>query len=197
MRLGTLRAAGPLALLALLAACSGGEPEDMDALAGHKQALEATDPKRIGTVAPGSAQEKAAIERFRDLFSDFSPEPVRRKVRAAYSADVWFNDTLKTVRGADALESYLVSSAGSVESCTFEHADLSSHDGEYYFRWRMHIRFKRFQKGKVNNSIGMSHVRFDRDGKVVYQQDYWDSAAGLFEQVPVLGGVIRAIKRRL
>jgi hypothetical protein len=41
----------------------------------------------------------------------------------------------------------------------------------------------------------MSRVRFDAGGRVVLHQDYWDSASGLFEHVPVLGGLIRAVKK--
>jgi hypothetical protein len=32
---------------------------------------------------------------------------------------------------------------------------------------------------------------------VVLHQDYWDSAAGLFEHVPVVGRLIRTVKSRL
>jgi hypothetical protein len=56
--------------------------------------------------------------------------------------------------------------------------------------------FKRFRKGEVHSSIGMTHLRFDRDGRVIYHQDYWDSGSALFEKIPVLGGGIRAVKKR-
>jgi hypothetical protein len=42
----------------------------------------------------------------------------------------------------------------------------------------------------------MTHLRFDRDGRVIYHQDYWDSGSALFEKIPVLGGGIRAVKKR-
>jgi hypothetical protein len=31
----------------------------------------------------------------------------------------------------------------------------------------------------------------------VYHRDYWDVAEELYEKVPVLGGLLRTIKRRL
>ena len=70
-------------------------------------------------------------------------------------------------------------------------------EGNYYFRWQMTIRFKRLARGEEQRSIGMTHVRFDPEGKVVLHQDFWDSAAGLFEHVPVLGWMLRRVKQRL
>jgi hypothetical protein len=43
---------------------------------------------------------------------------------------------------------------------------------------------------------GMSHVRFDRQGMVVFHHDYWETLA-LFERFPVIGGVLRWIKSRI
>jgi len=41
-------------------------------------------------------------------------------------------------------------------------------------------------------TIGMSQLRFDREGRVLLQQDYWDSAAGVYEHIPGIGGVVGA-----
>jgi hypothetical protein len=60
----------------------------------------------------------------------------------------------------------------------------------------MSLRFKRLRRGVLTRSFGMSHIRFDAEDRVALYQDFWDSAAGLFEHVPVVGGLIRTIKRR-
>lgn len=148
-------------------------------------------------VEPGSPEERKGIERFKDLFSDLSEENVRAKVRDVYAKDVYFNDTLKEVRGIDALEIYLLESAKAVESCRVEVNDVSVNGGNYYFRWVMDIRFKMFKRGKTTRSIGMSHIRFDPSGRIVMHQDYWDSTQGFFEHIPLIGYLIRKIKRRL
>lgn len=158
---------------------------------------------RCGTELPlafdrGSPSEAEALARFARFFSDFSPDKVERLVDQTYARDVWFNDTLKTLHGRDALRSYLKHSAQAVQSCRVEILDTLSNDrGDYYVRWTMVIRFKRFKPGQDTQTIGMSHLRFDRDGLVRLHQDYWDSTAGLFEHIPLLGAAIRAIKRRV
>ena len=148
--------------------------------------------------AAGSSAEQQALERFATFFSSFTADRLERLLPATYAADVYFNDTLKTVRGRDALAHYLAESAAAVEACRVEILDTTrTAQGEFLVRWKMMIRFKRFRRGVDTWSLGMSHLRFDAQGLVVYHQDYWNAADGLYEHIPLLGGMIRAIKRRL
>jgi hypothetical protein len=146
----------------------------------------------------GSSAEQAALARFAAFFADFSPNKIERLVDLTYAADVWFNDTLKTVRGREALRGYLAHSASAVQSCRVKILDtLSNEGGDYFVRWHMVIRFKRFKPNEDTETVGISHLRFDRDGLVALHQDYWDATQGLFEHVPILGMGIRAIKKRV
>lgn len=151
-----------------------------------------------GSMEPGSTREHEALARFSDFFSHLSVEAVDTKLRDTYAEDVYFNDTLKTVRGLDQLVEYLRGSAEAAEDVRVEILETTrTAAGDYLVRWKMMIRFKKFAKGQDTWSIGMSHLRFDGDGRVAYQQDYWDSASGLFEHVPLLGHGIKAIKKRV
>lgn len=145
----------------------------------------------------GSEPERRAVERFQALLGDFKAADFRERIGEVYAADVFFNDTLKTVRGVAELERYLGRSGDALESGTVEFLDLAVADGNYYFRWRMSLRFAKFSRGETHESNGMSHIRFDRDGRVVLHQDFWDSSSGLFEHVPVLGWMLRGAKSRL
>lgn len=148
-------------------------------------------------LAAGGAEERRAVQRFESLLSDFKAAGFRDRVREVYAEDVFFNDTLKTVRGLEELEEYLASSADAVDQCTVDFLDHLAAGGNHYFRWAMTIRFKRFASGEETRSIGMSHIRFDAEGRVVLHQDFWDSSAGLFEHVPGLGFLLRRAKSRL
>ena len=154
------------------------------------------DAANAPTVSPGSPEEKEGINRFKDFFSDFAPAHIRAKTRDVYAEDVYFNDTLKEIRGIEALEPYLLESAAAVESCTVDIEDVAAHQGNYYFRWTMDIRFKSIKKGKLTRSIGISHIRFDKEGKIRLHQDYWDSTSGFFQHVPFVGYLIRKVKAR-
>jgi hypothetical protein len=151
----------------------------------------------VDGVAPESAQEANGLKRFTNLFSDLSKDRIHEHVRDVYADDVYFNDTLKEVRGIDALEQYLIESAEAVDSCRVDVNDIAINRGNYYVRWVMDIQFKRFAKGETTRSIGISHLRFDREGKIILHQDYWDAAGGLFEHIPLIGYSIRKIKARV
>jgi len=149
------------------------------------------------TLERGSDAERRATERFQNLLSDFKAPDFRARVRQVYAEDLFFNDTLKTVRDVDELERYLGRSGEALEAGRVEFHDVVVADGNYYFRWEMSLTFAKFARGQVHRSVGMSHVRFDRDGRVVLHQDFWDSAGGLFEHIPGLGWLLRRAKSGL
>jgi len=147
---------------------------------------------------PGSEAEQLALERFGSFFSSFAPDRIERLLDSTYSPDCYFNDTLKAIRGSAALRPYLEESASAVEDCRVTILDTTRNaHGEYLLRWKMMIRFKRFRRGSDTWTVGMSHLRFDAQGRVAYHQDYWNAADGLYEHIPLVGNLIRAIKRRL
>jgi len=49
-------------------------------------------------------------------------------------------------------------------------------------------------KGRVTNPVC---IVFDRDRRVTLHQDFRDAAGGFHEHLPLLGGLIRGIRRRL
>ena len=149
------------------------------------------------SLEPGSEEARRAVERFQRLLSDYKAPGFQAGIREVYAEEVFFNDTLKTLRGVDEVEEHFAATAEAVDSGTVEFVDSVSDDGDYYFRWVMKIRFKRFARGEETLSIGMSHVRFDAHGKVVLHQDFWDSVGGLFEHTPALGWVLRRAKSKL
>ena len=197
-RRGRLSAEGLAAAAALLLAGCSAAPRG----AAEESWLEYLDTSR-GLAAhgvalePGGETERRAIDRFQGLLSDFKAPDFQSRIREVYADDVFFNDTLKTLRGVDAVERHLVATAEALESGTVEFVDLVSADGDYYFRWVMTVRFKRFARGEERRSVGMTHIRFDPDGDVLLHQDFWDSAGGLFEHTPVLGWMLRQARERL
>ena len=152
----------------------------------------------IWSIVPPTADEIAErVGPWIDFVSDMSTQNVRAMVRDVYAEDAYLNDTLKEVRGIDAIESYFLHSVDATERVTAEILDVAESDRDYYLRWVMVITFKRLNDREPTRSIGMSHLRSNADGKVVYHQDYWDSASGFYQYVPILGRLIKAIKGRL
>jgi hypothetical protein len=155
--------------------------------------------QKAATAAPGAnlstAEGDAAMARFRDFFKRVTPASIREKTAGLYAEDVWFNDTLKTLHGRAAVEAYFLKTMDHVDLFQTEVNDVARSGGNFYVRWTMDIRFKGAKEPV--RTMGVSLLRFDREGRAVLHQDFWDSGAGFYEHLPVLGGVMRWIKSKI
>ena len=187
-----------IAVAALLVVAAGcGSKQQQDPLAGYKRALAATTPAAADTPAPGSEAEKDAVRRFVDFYDVYSVERIHAHVREVYADGAFFRDSFGDVSGIDAVEKYFVKAAEGIEECHFDIQDVARHGGNYYFRWILKYQVKRDPDRPLDEAVGMSHVRFDRDGKVVFQNDYLDSGSLVHENVPVLGWFNRRVRKHL
>lgn len=143
---------------------------------------------------PGSEEEKKAIANFARFFGNLTEENAKELTAQTYADSFYFFDTLREIRDLETLEEYFLETAKNTDSVRARIVDVASSGQDYYVRWTMEIQLKKFQRGKTLRSVGMTHLRFSPDGKIVLHHDYWDASAGFYEHVPVLGSVIRYIR---
>ncbi len=154
--------------------------------------------KRTADLEPmkaGSPTEHEALKRFEDFYAVYSAEAIRKGIRAVYAEDAWFGDPYHTVQGIDDIEHYFVTMAEPVQSCTFTIDGIHRSGKEYYAHWTMHLVSKAAGDEPIT-AIGLSHVRFNEDGKIVFQQDYWDTSA-MLDRLPVVGFWTRLVKGKI
>jgi len=173
--------------------CQSNHSGDLNARKENVTHLERTE--KMDLLEVGSEVERNALERFRAFYDVYSVERIQENIRNVYAEDAWFGDPFHTVQGIDDIEHYFVVMAEPVESCTFEIDSIQRSDKDYYIRWTMMLDSKAV-KGEPIEAIGMSHVRFNRNGKIVFQQDYWDTST-LYDRLPVVGYWTRLVKNRL
>ena len=63
-----------------------------------------------------------------------------------------------------------------------------------FLTWDFLFRMKRFST-EEQCIRGATHIRFANDGRVEFHRDYWDAAEELYEKLPVLGALMRGLKR--
>ena len=117
------------------------------------------------------------------------------ELRDLCAVDVHFRDPFNDVRGQDQIVRIFAKMFEDLDEPKFEVVDNASSGSNSYMRWVM--RFKSKKNGKSFLIEGMTEVHFDQFGKVVAHLDHWDAASQLYEHVPLLGGVLRIIRRRL
>lgn len=182
-----------LIFILVLCGCSA-KTQEGNVMAKYGHFLKATDPARGVGLQPGTKTEDESIRRFKEFYLVFSADVINKGLRDLYADGAYFQDPFKEVDGIDAIAAYFLKSAEGVLSCTFDIQDVSVHEGNYYFRWIMHLTLKRYPDDPIH-ALGMSHVRFDSQGKVIFHQDYWDTGL-IYERVPLMGSVIRWVKNK-
>ncbi|MBP9954953.1 MAG: nuclear transport factor 2 family protein, partial [Ottowia sp.] len=61
--------------------------------------------------------------------------------------------------------------------------------------WEFRFRMRRWRPQVEQCIHGATLVRFDAQGRVALHRDYWDAAQELYEKLPVLGGLMRWLRR--
>jgi len=186
---------GALSILTIILICGcAAKTQEGDVMKRYIHYLETTDPAKGAGLQPGTTVEEQSIRRFDEFYQVFSADIIRKGVRDLYADGAYFQDPFKAVEGIDAIEAYFLKSTEGVQSCTFDIQEFAVHEGNYYFRWVMHLTLKRYPDEPIQ-ALGMSHVRFDKEGKVVFHQDYWDTGV-IYERVPLMGSIIRWFKKQ-
>jgi hypothetical protein len=62
-------------------------------------------------------------------------------------------------------------------------------------RWRFEA--ERRQGGLIFAFEGMSEVYFNDEGRVRLYREHWDAATGVYEKLPVLGSILRLLRRKV
>ena len=134
----------------------------------------------------------AAVARLREYFETLSRANVAR-IGEFYTADARFKDPFNDVRGPAAIGRIFDHMFEQVEAPRFEvHAAIAQGE-QAFLTWTMHFRLR----GAAAAIRGASHLHLAPDGRVAEHRDYWDAAEELYEKLPVLGALMRWLRRKL
>lgn len=136
----------------------------------------------------------AALVRIREFFQSLTPQSVAQ-IHAIYSADAYFKDPFNEVRGVDAIEHIFTHLFTQVDVPRFVVRDAVREGEQVFVTWDFIFRMRRFGQRELLIR-GVSHLKLAPDGKVCFHRDYWDAAEELYEKLPLLGSLMRWLKRR-
>jgi ketosteroid isomerase-like protein len=141
------------------------------------------------------ADVRAAVQRAVDFYEGLTPAALDQLAQL-YTEDARFKDPFNEVCGVAAIRG------------VFEHMYTSLHeprfvvtqrvvDGQQCFLvWEFRFRFRRFDTQTEQVVRGGSHLVLAPDGRIADHRDYWDAAEELYEKLPLVGGLMRWLKRR-
>lgn len=126
----------------------------------------------------------------------FSQQANAPQASQLYGERLYFSDTLLTSEERTAVLDHLARMHAAATEMTVTVLDKQIDGQDVYLVWQMHATFTPVASPVRSNSLGVTHLRFGPDGRIVLQQDFWDSAEGLYRHVPVVGGLIRIVRGR-
>ena len=110
-----------------------------------------------------------------------------------YAPDARFKDPFNEVVGIAAIRRIFAHMFATTEAPRFEVTDCIEQGGQAMLGWT----FRFALRGRALTVRGATPLRSDADALVPLPRDYWDAAEELYEKLPLLGGLMRAIRRRL
>ncbi|UCH47953.1 MAG: nuclear transport factor 2 family protein [Betaproteobacteria bacterium] len=138
----------------------------------------------------------AHIDRLISFYETMSPETVAN-LTDVYTADAYFKDPFNEFNGVDKIEEIFRHMYRRMQDPRFVIQGWLGTDHDGFVVWDMHFR-SRFMRGDGEQTIhGVSHIRFDASGKVSYHRDYWDTGEELYAKLPLLGWLIRRLRRAM
>lgn len=115
-------------------------------------------------------------------------------LKSIYHPDIYFKDPVNQLQGIEALLSYFEHLLENIEQCRFDIKHQQADHEQAFVVWVMSFTHRSIQHPITVE--GVSQVRFFEQ-YVIYQQDYYDLGSLVYEQVPLLGKLIKIIKKRL
>jgi steroid delta-isomerase len=138
----------------------------------------------------------AATRRLVDFYENLAAADVAR-LGDFYAPEAYFRDPFNEVRGVEAIQRIFGAMFEQLADCRFRIVDTVVDERGALLIWDFTFRIRRFRPQVEQCIHGASHLRFDTTGLVVHHRDYWDAADELYAKLPLLGPVLRFLKRRL
>ena len=136
-----------------------------------------------------------ALHKFVDYWQTLSPRAVA-SIADVYTADACFRDPFNEVTGIESIRHIFAEMFVRLDEPRFTIIETLEQDHGAILIWDFNFRIRTLQPALNRRIHGTSHVRFAADGRVHYHRDYWGAAGELYETLPVVGSLMRWLKKR-
>ena len=138
----------------------------------------------------------ATLERFKSLFNAARPD-LETLMAECYSETVVFRDPLVERRGREALSRYLNDAYARVTRCGFDFGSTARCPDHLTLPWTMTLEHRRLARGAPIIVDGITLLQTDAEtGLISYHRDYYDAGQLIYENVPLIGGLVRYMRRQ-
>jgi steroid Delta-isomerase len=134
------------------------------------------------------------VQRIIDAFEQLRPADVER-LGELYAADARFKDPFNEVQGVAAIQQVFRHMFVALDMPRFVIRDVICDGDQCFLSWDFLFRMRRFRNDE-QCIRGATHLRLAADGRIDEHRDYWDAAEELYQKLPLVGALMRWLKRR-
>ena len=135
------------------------------------------------------------IDNFIAFYQELNRESVRN-LGQIYHEHIQFDDPVGSHAGLATVKNYFDNLLTNTLGCRFDILNVVKEDAQAFIVWRMKYEHTKLKGGKTLIVEGTSYIKI-QDDKVIYQRDYFDLGAMLYEHIPLIGRIIRWLKNGL
>ena len=143
-----------------------------------------------------AAAVRAAAVRAKAYFESilFFDDP---RLGTIYTEDAYFRDPFNEVTGVAEIARIFGAMFEHLDDVRFTILETVADDGGAMLTWDMSYRVRKWRPHQSQVIHGATHLRFALDGRIAYHRDYWDAANELYAKLPLIGPVMRWLRRKL
>lgn len=135
-------------------------------------------------------------DRLIDFYENLTPARVA-DLPEFYADNAYFKDPFNEVQGVGAIQGIFIHMFRQLDAPRFVVTSRIVDPGGIALVWEFHYHTRRWGKTRPNLIRGISHMKFDAGGKVIFHRDYWDAAEELYAKLPLIGHLIAALQKML
>lgn len=133
--------------------------------------------------------------RFSDIshwFQTLTPESLER-VGEMYAQDAVFVDPFNQLTGLASVRAVYQHMFDTLKQPRFVVTTIVERERDGFMTWDFLFECR----GQAQQISGCTQFELNDQGLIVLHRDYWDAAQQVYEKIPLLGSVLRMIRRKL
>ena len=123
-------------------------------------------------ISPIKTQVVETIKELSKAFSNYEKKELLEALSITYAENAFLNDRIHSVSGKKAILDYFEGTFEKIQQAEFRFLDSAYETKGVYVRWVMRLQFRENQE--FFEFLGVSHLRFNKEAKIIYHQDFWD-----------------------
>ena len=134
-------------------------------------------------------------EKISQFFESLHQETSVEAFRTIYDDAVVFKDPFNEVKGVEAVHKIFAHMYDNLEKPRFVITEYIGTQHTAYVKWDFIFAFKAEKEEK--SFEGVSRLVMNAEDRVISHIDYWDAAEHIYEHLPLVGSLLRFIKRKI